>query len=185
MTDISNGNVALLALLAEEPMHPWQIDKEVRYRDMRFWTDLSQSTIYKQLRALEEDGLVTVREEPTDGRLRKIYSLTEDGEGALRERLCDYLTEPEHVKYRVDLGTYNVDRLPVQQALECLEEYRRKLETKIQGYRDLEKFLIDSNCPWHRLAVARRPVALLQGELAWLDAFTAELASHKEEAANA
>jgi DNA-binding PadR family transcriptional regulator len=172
---ISDADTALLGLLSEEPMHPWQIDKEVRYRDMRFWTDLSQSTIYKQLRALETEGFVAVREEAADGRLRKVYSLTDDGGAALRERLCDLLTEPEHLKWHVDLGTYNIDLLPPEQALECLEQYRKKLEENVRGYRDLEKFLIDSGCPTHRLAVARRPIHILEGEIRWLDAFVAEL----------
>ncbi len=173
--NVSNADVALLALLSEEPMHPWQIDKEVRYRDMRFWTDLSQSAIYKQLRGLEATGFVQVRSEEADGRLRKVYSLTDDGAAALRERLCDLLTEPEHLRWGIDLGTYNVDLLPRNQALECLEEYRHKLEANIKGYRDLEAFLVEHECPIHRLAVARRPVHLLQAEIAWLDSFVEEL----------
>jgi DNA-binding PadR family transcriptional regulator len=182
MPAISDADAALLGLLSEEPKHPWQIEKDVRWRDMRFWTSLSQSTIYKQLRALEAAGLVSSREETADGRLRKVYTLTEDGGGALRERLCDLLTEPEHAKWRVDLGTYNIDLLPLEQALDCLGAYRAKLEESVKGYHDLEKFLVDSGCPTHRLAVARRPVHLLEGEIRWLDSYVAELRATAAEA---
>ena len=175
MTPISNAETALLGLLSEEPMHPWQIDKEVQWRDMRFWTDLSQSAIYKQLRSLETAGLVDVRQESVDGRLRKVYSLADAGRDALGSRLCELLTEPEHTKWRVDLATYNIDLLPLDRALECLTAYRAKLEENLRGYRDLEKFLIDSGCPRHRLAVARRPLRLLEGEIGWVDEFVREL----------
>lgn len=175
MATISNAEIALLGLLSEEPMHPWQIDKEVQYRDMRFWTDLSQSAIYKQLRSLEAAGLVAVREESADGRLRKVYSLADDGRDALHERLCELLAQPEHTKWRVDLATYNIDLLPLDRALGCLAAYRTKLEESARGYRDLEQFLIDSGCPRHRLAVARRPIRLLEGEIRWIDEFVAEL----------
>ena len=185
MPPISDADTALLGLLSEEPMHPWQIDKDVRWRDMRFWTDLSQSTIYKQLRALEGAGLVTAHEEIVEGRLRKVYTLTDDGAAVLRDRLCDLLTEPEHIKWRVDLATYNIDLLPLEQALDCLGAYRIKLEENIKGYRDLEKFLIESDCPTHRLALARRPVHLLEGEIRWLDAYVAELRADAAAAATA
>jgi len=34
-TALSNTETALLGLLCEEPMHPWQIQKVVQHRDMR------------------------------------------------------------------------------------------------------------------------------------------------------
>ncbi len=175
MPEISNADTALLGLLSEEPMHAWQIEKEVRERDMRFWTDLSQSTIYKQLRALETAALIDCREEIVDGRLRKVYSLTDPGWAAFRERLRALLARPEHLKWRIDLATYNVDLLPKAEAIEALAAYRAKLEANIKGYRDLEGYLVGSGCPPHRLALARRPVRILEGEIAWLDEFVREI----------
>ncbi len=183
MPPISAADAALLGLLSEGPMHAWQIEKEVRWRDMRSWTDLSQSTIYKQLRSLERAGLVAGREEVADGRLRKVHSLTPNGRSALTDRLCELLAEPQHLKWRVDVATYNVDLLPAGQVLECLARYRAKLEESVRGYRDLERFLTESGCPTHRLAVARRPVRLLEGEIRWVDEFTAELTSERAQRA--
>ncbi len=175
MSSISNADMALLGLLSEEPMHAWQIEKEVRERDMRFWTDLSQSTIYKQLRALEKAQLIDCREEVAEGRLRKIYSLTDAGRLAYRDRTCELLARPEHLKWRVDLATYNVDLLPRDVVLECLARYRAELEKDIKGYGDLEGFLVASGCPAHRLSLARRPVRLMRAEIAWLDDFVREI----------
>ena len=57
MDALSNGEAALLGLLSEKPMYPYQIEQEVKYRDMRFWNDLSMSSIYKLLDGLEKKGL--------------------------------------------------------------------------------------------------------------------------------
>jgi DNA-binding PadR family transcriptional regulator len=46
MPNLSNAEAALLGLLSEQSMYPYQIEKEVRYREMRFWTELSMSSIY-------------------------------------------------------------------------------------------------------------------------------------------
>ena len=88
------------------------------------------------------------------------------------------MREPEHLRWRVDSATYNIDLLPKQMVLDSLEKYRQELEKSIQGYRYLEKSLNDTGCPSHRMAVARRPICMLEGELCWVDEFVKELDEH-------
>jgi DNA-binding PadR family transcriptional regulator len=173
--DLLDAHVALLGLLSEGEKHAWEIERQVKHRDMRFWTDLSQSSIYKHLRLLESAGYLSSREEASDGRLRRVYMLTSDGRRALQVRLLDLLREPEHVKWRLDLATYNLGLLPVEKAATALKAYRDKLDESIRGYRELDEYLAGSGCAWHRRAVARRPVALLEGELRWVDEFLDEV----------
>jgi hypothetical protein len=87
------------------------------------------------------------------------------------------LSDPEHIRWQVDIATYNCDLLPPNTVRKALKEYRKGLEKNIAGYEDLQKFLKDSNCPAHRLAVATRPVYLLKGEIEWVDTYLASLAS--------
>jgi DNA-binding PadR family transcriptional regulator len=178
MQEISNAEAALLGLLSEGPMYPYQIEQEVKYRDMRFWTELSMSSIYKLLSNLEKKGLVERTNEVSDeNRLRKLYSVSEEGTRVLQDKLKALLSDPEHIRWQVDIGTYNCDLLPPKIIRKALKEYRKGLEKNIAGYEDLQKFLTDSNCPAHRLAVATRPVFLLKGEIEWVDAYLAALAS--------
>ncbi len=156
-------------------MHAWEIERTVKYRDMRFWTALSQSGIYRHLSALEEGDRVTAHEETHDGRLRKVYAITPAGQRALRERLRELLREPQHQRWRLDLATYNVDLLSREEAVACLERYRERLADDARGYRELDEFLAAEGCPGHRRAVARRPLRLIEGELTWVDEFLEEL----------
>jgi DNA-binding PadR family transcriptional regulator len=172
---LSNAETALLGLLCEEPMHPWQMEKVVRHRDMRHWTDLSQATIYSQLRSLKRAKLVECRQVVGGGRLRKVYSVTKAGRAALRAKVRELLTEPEAMKWRVDLGTYNLDLLPRQEARACLRSYRARLKEGIACYGRLAKYMEGCGCSKARCAVARRPIYLLKGEIRWVDDFIAEL----------
>jgi PadR family transcriptional regulator, regulatory protein AphA len=61
------------------------VDKTTRY----FWA-ASYGQIYPELRRLEEQGLVTGQSEPTGGRARTVYALTDAGRAALDDWL-----EPE------------------------------------------------------------------------------------------
>ncbi len=176
MQIVSNAEAALLGLLSEEPMHPYRIEQEVKYREMRFWTELSMSSIYKLLRKLEKEGLLDCETKVSEeNRTRRTYSITKDGTKALREKLSQLLSEPEHLRWRVDIGTYNINLLTTKKAQSSLKEYRKKLQKNIQGYKDLDKFLTDSGCPSFRNAVARRQIHMLKGEVCWVDEFMKEL----------
>jgi DNA-binding PadR family transcriptional regulator len=58
------------------------VDKSTRH----FWA-ASYGQIYPELRRLEQQGLVTGRPEPTGGRARTVYELTDAGRAALRDWL--------------------------------------------------------------------------------------------------
>lgn len=176
MAGLTNSEATLLGLLAEGPMHPYQIEKEVEWRDMRFWTELSMSSIYKVLARLERDGRVQCEREVTaDNRVRKVYRVTGAGRAAMQEKLRAILSEPEHLRWRVDIGLSNLGLLPKEEALGCLQRYREALAKAIACYRELEKFLVEHDCPLHSLGLARRPVYLLEGEVRWVEDYIRDI----------
>lgn len=66
--------VAVLALLAEKPMHGYQIIAEIEQRSAGAWKP-SAGSVYPTLQLLADEGLIS--SEVADG--RKTYSLTEEG----------------------------------------------------------------------------------------------------------
>jgi DNA-binding PadR family transcriptional regulator len=72
---------AILALLAEKPMHGYQVIQELEARSGGRWRP-SAGSIYPTLQQLEDEGLV--RSEEIDG--RRVFSLTEAGRGAVASR---------------------------------------------------------------------------------------------------
>lgn len=176
MNSLSNSEVALLGLLSEEPMHPYKIDQEVKYRDMRSWTELSMSSIYKLLRKLEKDELVERKNIISkENRLQKQYSISEKGKEQLRQNLISLLTTPEHIRWQVDIAIYNSSLISTDEIKQSLEKYREQLLKDIKGYEDLLQFLQESSCPSHRFEVARRPIFLLQADLTWVDSYLSTL----------
>lgn len=65
---------AVLALLAEKPMHGYQMIHEIEERTGGSWKP-SAGSVYPTLQLLADEGLITAEE--SNG--RKIYSLTESG----------------------------------------------------------------------------------------------------------
>jgi DNA-binding PadR family transcriptional regulator len=70
------GNVraAILAVLAERPMHGYQIMQELESRSSGFWRP-SPGSVYPTLQLLKDQGMV--KSEEVEG--RRVFSLTDDG----------------------------------------------------------------------------------------------------------
>ncbi len=75
-TRVSRGDVraAVLALLAEQPMHGYQIIREIEERSGGSWKP-SAGSVYPTLQLLADEGLISAEE--SNG--RKTYALTDDG----------------------------------------------------------------------------------------------------------
>jgi DNA-binding PadR family transcriptional regulator len=76
-----DARAAILALLAEQPMHGYQIIREIGERSEGAWTP-SPGSVYPTLQQLTDEGLV--RSSETDG--KRVYELTDEGRAAADER---------------------------------------------------------------------------------------------------
>lgn len=75
---------AVLALLAEGPMHGYQIIQEINERSEGAWRP-SPGSVYPTLQQLEDEGLV--RTEQADG--KRVMHLTDEGTAYVEERRAD------------------------------------------------------------------------------------------------
>ena len=78
----SRGDVraAVVALIAEQPMHGYQIMQEMKERSRGAWQP-SPGSIYPTLQQLADEGLVT----SSDDGGRKVFTLTEAGQAVVED----------------------------------------------------------------------------------------------------
>ena len=72
---------AIIALLAEQPMHGYQIMRELAERTNGVWRP-SPGSIYPTLQLLQDEGIVR-SEEPDGG--RRMFQLTDEGRAAFEQ----------------------------------------------------------------------------------------------------
>ena len=160
---------ALLGLLAQDPLHGYELRKRLRTIFGPFRA-LSFSVLYPQLRRMTEVGLVEQESIPKGGRSKRtrlVYSITNKG----RERF-DQLTE------RVSPSAWEDDNFEVHVAffsptskrnrLRILEGRHRRLQERADILRadldrsavGLDKYLVE----WrrHSLETAEREIAWLE-----------------------
>lgn len=128
----------LLGLL-REPRSGYELKATFDASAGHFWpAELSQ--IYRTLKRLERDGLLSSRLEPSDkGPDRRVYTRTAAGQRALRAWLSG---EPqfndERLAYIAQL--FFMDELDsLEQTLECIEANRRKRAAQVEAYHRLER----------------------------------------------
>ena len=73
---MTNAELAILGLIAEQPRHGYQIEQVIEERGMRNWTEIGFSSIYYLLKKLEKAGYVTARAEQALGKTRQVYHPT-------------------------------------------------------------------------------------------------------------
>lgn len=76
--------VCALAVLRRGDSYGYQL-----VRDVSEWIPISESTLYPILKRLESSGFVTVYSVEHNGRLRKYYRITEQG----NKRIYDFISE--------------------------------------------------------------------------------------------
>jgi PadR family transcriptional regulator PadR len=106
---MSLSKLFILRVLHDRPMHGYDIARRVE-QTTRGCCSPSEGTIYPVLREFEEGGYVTSEAEVVGGRERKVYTLTDRGQLALRTavdawmEITDALVDADRVVARTRDG---------------------------------------------------------------------------------
>lgn len=83
-------SMLVLKLLKQQNMYGYQIIRELEQQSQNVFR-LQEGTLYPVLHTLEQQGAVTSFQQTSEnGRLRKYYALTTDGEKMLDEKLKEW-----------------------------------------------------------------------------------------------
>jgi len=175
MNTISNKETAMLGLLSEKPKHAYEIKLDIENRSMDYWTEISQSSIYKLLNSLEKRNLVKSNIKLSKKNIsQKIYTITELGDKLFKAKLKALISEWQPSIHSIDVALKNLNLLDKSEAMECLNKYNSSLKETINGYYELEKYLLDNHAHKANIQLATRRIFMLKGEEKWLNIFMEE-----------
>jgi DNA-binding PadR family transcriptional regulator len=168
--------VAVLALLDERPMHPYEISFTMRARHMDYSIKLKFGSLYHVVDGLAAAGLIEPVETSREGRRpeRTVYRLTATGRAALHERLARMLSQPAPEYREYEAGLSFMHHVAPQEAARLLEQRGNRLEDEIAarrtvlaavGQRHDRLFLIE----------LEHSLAMLEAEREWTGRLAAEI----------
>lgn len=131
---MTNAELAILGLVAEQPRHGYDIEQAIEARGMRDWTEIGFSSIYYLLGKLEKAGLVQGRLQKAKGKgpARKVYRATDSGRRALVDAALTALSAPRSGSSPFLLGLSNYPLLSSEQLVDALSTYAARLDESAQ-----------------------------------------------------
>jgi DNA-binding PadR family transcriptional regulator len=165
-------DLVILSLLAERPMHGYQINLELERRNVRDWAALSRPQIYYSLEKLAAAGLIRAREseDPAAGPDRSVFETTAKGRHALSDALerDDWTTQRDRpafltwmaLSWQARSGVFK--KQIVRRASFLESEIAREKQT-------LDSILAEVGHPYHEAAwMVTLMIEQFQTELKWL-----------------
>src|ERR671926_1196930 len=125
--------LAVMALLYERPMHPYEMVSLMRERGKHESVRLKYSSLYSVVGALEREGLIVPRETVREGRRpeRTVYEITDAGREEFLTWLRELLREPVKEYTQFAAGLSFIPALPPVEATALLNERVQLLEKEV------------------------------------------------------
>lgn len=143
--EISEKEVILLGLIAEEPIHAYGLEEKIRFRQMDIWTTIGFSSIYRVLSGLEEKGLIDTKlAHEGQGATRKVHEINEDGKLALARGVLEHLSSLKPVKSPFSVGLANITRAPHEDVVSTLRERISRFEAIEQELMSYKQKMLDA-----------------------------------------
>jgi DNA-binding PadR family transcriptional regulator len=158
--------LAVLALLYERPMHPYEMGVILKQRHKEESIKLRYGSLYTVIAFLLQRGLIAARETEREGRRpeRTVYEITPAGAAELHDWMADLISQPikEYPQFEAALCLLPV--LPPDEALALL---RQRLNLIAQNAAALERQITDvsvANLPPLFLVETEYRLALIKAE---------------------
>jgi DNA-binding PadR family transcriptional regulator len=151
-TRLTTPDLVILSLLAERPMHGYEVNATLEDRKIREWAPVSRPQIYYSLDKLTKLGLIRTAsdETPAAGPERRVFETTAQG----RDQLADALESKHWVNNQVHQPFLIWLALSWQARPRAfrkqLNDRKRFLETRLAGERaTLKDVLEEVGHPYH------------------------------------
>jgi len=164
--EVNLAQMTILGLIREKERHPYEINHVIEEREMRNWTDIGKSSIYRILIKLEKEGLVKFKNKIRQSRNLKIYSITKKGEELLKNFVFNSISKGRNYQNFI-LALSNIlvlnkkeQIMAFNNCLKTLKEQKQHLEYRaglapnkffVQSLFILPKMLIDTQIEFTEL----------------------------------
>jgi DNA-binding PadR family transcriptional regulator len=172
--------LAVLALLAERPTHPYEMDFLMRTRGLEQSIKLNRGSLYTVVETLQRDGLIVPQETQREGRRpeRTVYALTEAGRAKFAGWHRELMSKPATEYTQFAAALCFIAHFSPTEAIALLEQRALSLDSEIEE----RQFRLDAtqerlNVP--RLFLLEEEFALSQrqAEVQWVRQIVREIAA--------
>ncbi len=169
--------LAVMALLYERPMYPYEMVSTMRERGKHKSVRLRYSSLYSVVGVLEREGLISPQETLREGRRpeRTVYGLTKAGRIEFLTWLRELLREPAKEYTQFAAGLSFLPALPPNEAVALLKERTRLLEKEVGDMRSRMDDAAEQGVARLFLVESEHELVLREAELLWVREIVREI----------
>ena len=169
--------LAVMALLFERPMHPYEMVSTMRERGKHESVRLRYSSLYSVVESLGREELVEAVETRREGRRpeRTVYGITDAGRTEFLSWLRELLREPAKEYTQFTAGLSFIAALPPEEAVALLRERVRLLGVEVGGMRSRLDAVLEEGLPRLFLVESEHELVLREAELGWVRGLVQEI----------
>src|SRR5688500_16074507 len=167
--------LAVLALLSERPMHPYEMAQTMRERHQEEVIKLNYGSLYTVVETLHKHELITASATQKAGNRpeRTVYAVTNLGTAELHDWLRELIAVPAKEYPRCEAGISLVGLLPPDDALVVVEQRETAVGEQITALATLIEQLKGMGLPQLAWIELDYRMAMLRAERSWLTLFAA------------
>ncbi|WP_280364729.1 PadR family transcriptional regulator [Nocardia wallacei] len=171
--------MAVLALLEERPMHPYEMYQLLLQRREDYLLKIRPGSLYHTVARLAEQGLVHAEGTDRAGNRpeRTTYRIAESGTAALRTRIADLIRRPLREYPIFPLAMSEAHNLPRDEVIALIRERIGWLDNDVTEIDALHDWLTTHQVPRRYWIVIEYLRGQLDAELAWLRRLALDLES--------
>jgi DNA-binding PadR family transcriptional regulator len=170
--------LAVLSLLTERPMHPYEMSVMMRHRGHSENIKSSRGSIYTVVESLERDGFVEAQETSREGKRpeRTVYSITAPGSELFHHWLRELLANPSKEYSQFAAALMLVAHLNKGEIIEILEDRVGQLSEQLKADIRVRKQIVGM-IPRVFMIENEYDEAIRAAQVAWLRKTIAEIKS--------
>ncbi|GAB3986350.1 PadR family transcriptional regulator [Actinoallomurus acanthiterrae] len=128
--------LAVLSLLSEEPMHPYEMQQRIRDYSIDHVVKVAHGSLYHTVERLAGQGLIEPVETTREGRRpeRTVYAITEHGREEAYSRLREFLRHPAQEYPIFDMALSFLGMLPPEEAAQLLDRRAVRIEAQLAAH---------------------------------------------------
>ncbi|WP_285724150.1 PadR family transcriptional regulator [Psychromicrobium xiongbiense] len=174
-TSITPLGATVLGLLAERPMHPYEMLQLMAERREDFLVKIRPASVYHAVARLESQGLIVAQGTGREGNRpeRTVYSMLPDGVAAHEAHLRSLLSTVTNDYPAFRRGIAEAHNLPLDEVIGLLEARQQALREQLDEFRRLREGIPDATRQF--LLHVEYSLALWHAEHVWTSTLIDEL----------
>lgn len=173
--------LAVLRLLADEQMHPYEMQHRIREQAIDHVVKVAHGSLYHTVARLAEQGLIQPVETSREGRRpeRTVYAITDAGRDEARSRLREFVMRPFEEYPAFGMALAFVSMLPPAEAAALLDRRTVELEAKLAAHDSVVESLIKQGHPRVQVIEVEFRNSCLRSELDFVRALSEDIKTRR------